>query len=218
VNAARDSFEERENLCPAPEDAYRLCDLDWVDAAFRDDPILAMILAEETDSPADQDVPLPVPVTFGLPDNPVTGRRPGPSVRRAHIRDSLYATRRVLELVEQFVRETGKQLLVMLSYTGENVAAALRGEPRYDRVLTDWLKTRPYPVVDMRDAFLEDFSRSTLDVDAYLDRYYIGHHNPAGNFFTAQALRKPVVEWLDPKPSPYRRLPVAEHRHTGAGS
>lgn len=203
VDRSNDTFEERENLCPGPEDAYRLCDADWVYNTFRDDPVLAMVLNRRQEEGA-AGIPLePVPVSFGLRPNPLTDKTPDMDLRRAHLEDSLFATRCVLGLVEKFVEETGKKLMVMLSFGAYNLADPLKGEPRFDEAFAEWLKTRPYPVIDMRDAFAAGLADSKLDVEAYLDRYYIGHHTPAGNFFTAEAVRKAVVEWLDPAPRPY---------------
>jgi hypothetical protein len=61
----------------------------------------------------------------------------------------------------------------------------------------------------MRDFFRADYKRfkvpmSFIGISTYLKRYYIGHHNPAGNFFAAWALKNQVVDWLDPTPEPYR--------------
>jgi hypothetical protein len=35
-----------------------------------------------------------------------------------------------------------------------------------------------------------------------------GHRTPAGNFFTARALRETLVRWLGPAPPPYRPAPL----------
>ena len=94
--------------------------------------------------------------------------------------------------------------MIILSFRQGNIAADLRGEPRFDKSLVDWLKDKPYPVIDMRDLFRADYQHCKMDINAYLKRYYIGHHNPAGNFFTAWAIKDKIVEWLDPKPLPYQ--------------
>ena len=80
---------------------------------------------------------------------------------------------------------------------------SIAGKPRFDQLIVDFLATRDYPVIDMRDAFAADFRHSTLDVESYLDKYFNSHHSPAGNFFTAEALLKSIVQWVDPKPAPY---------------
>ena len=100
-------------------------------------------------------------------------------------------------------------LLVILFASSSTLPAAgaegqaLAGEPPFDQPIVDFLAGRDYPVVDMRDAFADDYAHSKLDIQAYLERYYIGHHTPAGNFFTANALLEPMLEWVDPKPAPY---------------
>ena len=70
--------------------------------------------------------------------------------------------------------------------------------------MLDWLRRKPYPVIDMRDAFRAAFRESKLGVSAFLKPYYNGHHSPAGNYFTARELKGRLVGLLDPKPLPYR--------------
>jgi hypothetical protein len=94
--------------------------------------------------------------------------------------------------------------MVILSFGRGNIDKELRGMPRFDQSFVNWLKDKPYPVIDMRDFFCTDYKRFKTDINTYLKRYYIGHHNPAGNFFTAWAIKNRVVEWLDPPPGPYR--------------
>ena len=95
-------------------------------------------------------------------------------------------------------------MLVVLSYSGGGILRALRGEPTWDQELVDFLHTRDYPFIDLRQNHLAEFNRFDLDPETYIARYYIGHYAPAGNFFFAQALKDAFVEWLDPVPLPYR--------------
>ncbi|MYF17309.1 MAG: hypothetical protein F4215_07870 [Gemmatimonadetes bacterium] len=66
------------------------------------------------------------------------------------------------------------------------------------------MATKDVPVIDLRDAFREAYATYRGDVQAFLEPYYIGHHTPRGNFFFAWAIKDRVVEWLDPRPLPYR--------------
>lgn len=58
----------------------------------------------------------------------------------------------------------------------------------------------------------EDYKVFNLSIEKYLDRYYIerlgaqvfGHYNPAGNFWLAYAIRKELINRLNPKPPAYR--------------
>lgn len=200
VHVERQSCQERDNLLQTIEEVYRLCDLDWVVQTFRDDPILAMVLASKA-APADIPARLePVAVSFGLPPDRVGSDEAGAALRRLHTEAAFFATRRVLEMTEQFASRTGKKLMVLLSFGRENMRRALSGEPRFDQPLLDWLRSRPYPVLDLRNAFAEDYRMSRLSLETYLDHYYNGHHTPAGNFFTAWTIRDSVAHWLSPPP------------------
>jgi hypothetical protein len=80
----------------------------------------------------------------------------------------------------------------------------LAGKPRRDQSLVDFLDGRGYPVVDVRDAFAAEHALlGGGEPHAFLRKYFIGHATPAGNFFTAWAIKDAVVQWLDPKPLPY---------------
>ena len=199
VNLTNDTVEERNNLCPTPEDIFKLTDIDWVMETFADDPVLRVVLASMEGMERIEEDSLGVPVSFGLPVG--SGAK---ELKTSHTRAALRSTRYVLEKTEEFVERTGKKLLVMLSYSSGGIRRALLGEPAWDQKLVDFLKTRDYPSVDLRTYHLEEFKTFDLDVDAYLQRYYNGHYAPAGNFFFAQAIKDVVVDWLDPKPLPYR--------------
>ena len=100
---------------------------------------------------------------------------------------------------------TGAILVVLiLSFGRGNMVHALQGDPQFDRTLTDWLRTKPYPVIDMRDVFARQYRTYRGDARSFLKPYYNGHHTPAGNFLSAWAVKSAVVEWLDPPPLPYR--------------
>ena len=196
VDLAADQVEERDNLCPTPDSLYRLADLDWLVETFADDPVLRVVLNSGEGAAPNLDTE--VPVTFGLPLG--TGDH---SLRQAHTRAALRATRYVLQQTETFVQQHGKKLLVVLSYSAGGIRRALEGQAPWDRELVDYLQTRDYPCVDLRDYHRAEFAHFDLDIDAYLKRYYNGHYAPAGNFFFAQALKEKLVDWLDPKPAPY---------------
>ena len=205
VNVEKDEVVEVDNLCPTPQDVHRLRDLDWVVETFGDDPGLLLALLGEAGGriPA-QDV-ADVAAKFGVPYSAGGRAMVDPEeLRQVHTRAALFSTIKILGMVERYINETGKELFVILSYSAEGVKPQLLGEDRFDQVLIDYLKTRAYPWVDLREAHLAEFKTFNLDADAYLKRYYIGHYGPTGNFFCAWALKDRLVEWLDPKPKAYR--------------
>jgi hypothetical protein len=204
VNVQQDRCEQVENLCRKPQDVYKLCDEDFVWQAFRDDPVLQGVLAMRSGRKVSQELVKAIAMDFGIPYEDIADLDAGQQIREIHTEAALYATKNILTWTEQFVKRTGKKLMVMLSFGQGNIAGDLRGVPRFDQSLVDWLKNKSYPVIDMRDFFRADYKQFKVDINTYLKRYYIGHHNPAGNFFTAWAFKNRVVEWLDPPPKPYR--------------
>ena len=195
IRVEGDDVEERENLCPTPDDVYKLSDLDWLVETFAADPILNAVL--EIISSRGQTPVEEVPLGVGLPGE--IDLLQSQLAQRA-----LRATRHVLEQTERFVNELGKRLLVVLSYSRGGVMRALQDEPAWDQALVDFLRTRDYPFIDLRDAHRAEFARLGGSPDEYLDRYYIGHYAPAGNYFFAHALKDALVDWLDPRPLPYQ--------------
>ncbi|UCD52910.1 MAG: hypothetical protein JSW27_09770 [Phycisphaerales bacterium] len=205
VDVGRRLCQQMENVSRTPGELYRLCDEDYLWRTFKDDPVLKMVMAARQGG---KDIPdeliNPVAVTFGIPDEKIADVATGQRIKKIHTEAALFATQNVVTWAEQFARDNGKKLMLMLSFGRGNVAKHLRGEPRFDQSFVDWLGDRPYPVVDMRDAFAADYRNYKIDADQYLAPFYNGHHTPRGNFFTAWALKDRVVQWLDPKPLPYR--------------
>jgi hypothetical protein len=117
-------------------------------------------------------------------------------IKKIHTEAALFAIQNVVTWAEEFVRDTGKKLMIMLSFGRGNVAKHLSGEPRFDQGFVDCLKDKPYPVIDMWDVFATDYRKYKVDIDQYLAPFYNGHHTPRGNFFTAWAIKDRVIQWL----------------------
>lgn len=198
ANLEAGTCEEFENICPTAEELYQLCDPDWVWEMFRDDPILHAVMARKGES--EEAV---VAMIKGLGAERSNAESDA-ELYGLHTEAALLATRHVVMLTEQFVEEHNKKLMVVLSFGQRSVANALAGKPLFDQTFLDWLQDKEYPVVDLRDTFREEFARYKVDIAAYLEPMYIGHHTPRGNFFFAWALKDRMCDWLDPKPLPYR--------------
>src|SRR5262249_5185499 len=194
VDVAKGRCDPIENLSPKPEDLYRLCDEDFVWRTFREEPVtlLALRAKAETEALARQLVEA-VAARFGVPTGPFAGLPTAQQLVKIHIAAALFATKQIVTWTEKFVAERGKKLFLMLTFGRANMQAELEGRPRFDQEFGDWLKDKPYPVVDVRDAFRADFKQFKGDVPTYLARHYVsprgGHHSPAGNFFVASAVR-----------------------------
>jgi len=204
VNVQEDRCKQEENLCREPEDVYRLCEEDYVRRTFEADPVLSVAMGTRGGAKVTQKLLMSVSKAFGVSGEEILAMKPEQAIRKIHTEAALYATKNIVTWTEQFVEKTGKKLMLILSFGRGNIARELQGMTRFDQSFVDWLKNKPYPVIDMRNCFKTEYTQFKTDVNTYLQRYYIGHHNPAGNFFTAWALKNRLVQWLDPRPAPYR--------------
>ena len=205
VDVAKGSCEQKENISKTPKDLYMLCNEEALWRTFQDDPILRMVLAAREGGRNISDTLInPVAVSFGIPEEKIADSETAKKIKKIHTEAALFATQNVVAWAEEFARDNGKKLMIMLSFGSGNVAKHLLGEPRFDQGFVDWLKNKSYPVIDMRDIFAADYRKYKIDIDQYLAPFYNGHHTPRGNFFTAWAIKSRVIQWLDPKPLPYR--------------
>ena len=205
VNVGQDRCEQIGNPLNKAKDVYKLCDEEFVWRTFKDDPVLQIVMAHLASEEVREKLVGLIAASFGVSvDNLSQCRAASEKIWKIHTEAALFATRQVIGWAEEFARENDKELMIILSFSKGRMAAGLRGEARFDQNLLDWLKDKSYPVIDMRDLFAANYKKYREDVDTYLNRYYIGHHNPAGNFFTAWAIKDAVIEWLEPAPLPYR--------------
>lgn len=214
VDVENDRVTERPNSCPNVEDVYRLQDLDWVLARFGNDPIVDYAVTKEAG--VTPDALERIAAKFGLTSyyQRNDGQRAGnleDELDRLYRKAAFFATRKVLEMTEQYLDQRGKKLLVVLSYSPRRLGPYLAAEQvpgQEDQEFLNFLATRDYPVVDLRTHHTAEFDQFRGGVDVYLKRYYNGngHYNPAGNLFTAMTIKAAVVRWLDPKPKTYQTL------------
>ncbi|MBI2946019.1 MAG: SGNH/GDSL hydrolase family protein [Verrucomicrobia bacterium] len=204
VNVGQGRCEQVENLLRTIGEVSKLRDEDFIAKAFKDDPGLQLMLATRAAGGATPKTVSAIAASFGVPVAKPGSGNLVQQIRQIHTEASLYATRNVVSWFEKFVNGAGKKLLIILSFGRGNMASALAGGPRFDQGFVEWLRTKPYPVIDMRDVFAQEYRQSRLEIGPFLNRFYNGHHTPAGNFFTAWAIKGRVAKWLDPAPLPYR--------------
>ncbi|MEE2753608.1 MAG: hypothetical protein VX910_06460 [Candidatus Latescibacterota bacterium] len=203
VSVEAETFEEIPNPCPTLEDHYKMCDPDWVWERFKDDPTIRVCSLRKAGIAVTEDLIAWVADGFGFSSDAFSSLAPSARIEKMHREAALFATRSVIEMAEQFAYEQQRKLMVLLSYGSNSVRQALLDQPLFDQTLLDWLVGRDTPVIDLRDAFQQDFARSSLDADVYLTQFYNGHHTPRGNYFFAWAIKDRLVEWLEPRPISY---------------
>jgi len=205
VNVAKGSSKQIENISKRPKDLYKLCDENYLWRTFKDDPILKMVMAARKGGRNISETLInPVAVTFGIPDEKIADTEAAKKIKKIHTEAALFATQNVVTWAQEFAKDTRKKLMIMLTFGRGNVAKHLSGEPRFDQGFVEWLKDKSYTFIDMRDAFAADYKKYKVDIEQYLAPFYNGHHTPRGNFFTAWAIKDRIIQWLNPKPLPYR--------------
>ena len=207
VNPSTGEFAEFANPCPTRRSVYNLCDASWVHETFKDDFVLKIMLArknirEGTPEKSHAEI-MDLARQHGMEvhiDGSETLRR---TVDTLYTQAGLFATMRIIEKVEAFAAAHEKKVLYVLSFGSATVAKTIRGQRRFDHELVEFLNERELPYVDLLEAHLADFAALNMNLEDYLERHWISHYNPMGNFFTAFSLKDKLVETLEPKPIPY---------------
>lgn len=212
VNPAKGLFEEMPNPCPTEASLYNLCDFDWVRKRFRDDFALRVEVAHQnakTENPKKnyRDL-LDLATTHGIriraDDYPTLEK----AADALHQEAALFSTERIVEKIDAYAERHGKQVIYVLSYPAGQVAKAVESEKRWDQSFVDFIKGRKNPVIDLLDSHVKDHAENyKIELRAYLKQFFVGHYNPRGNFFCADALKAALVSALDPKPIAYRDDP-----------
>ena len=205
VNIKKNIIIEMPNKCQSSEDVYKLSDIDWLFKEFKDDPILKLMLAIGNNDSPQEHLAIDTHTIFGLPHKQVDKAELENDLRTSYTKAAIFSTIKILDMLNGYIKSHDKKLLVILSYSKGNLGRYLSGEKPFDQELLDYLKNQDYPYLDLRQLHSEEFKKYNLDVNKYLEQYYIGggHHNPAGNFFCAMAIKDTVINWLQPKPMSY---------------
>lgn len=207
VNVKEGRFEERPNICPTPESVYNLCNLDWVAETFQDDFALKIMLAHlnaKTKNPelSYADI-LKLATTHGIVTRIDTAEGLSQTADALHHQSAYFASQRIVKKIAVFAKSQNKKVLFVLSYPPKSVLRFVKEGVRADQPFVDFMKQRALPVVDLMKAHVDDFALFKGDIKDYLAKHWIGHYNPLGNHFCANAILPQLVELLDPKPQPY---------------
>lgn len=202
------SCARMENPCPTQEAYYRLCDLDWVERRFRDDFALGIMLAHararqgnpESAYQALSDLAR----THGIKTRLDDGQTLSAAADQLHTRAALLSTMKIVDWIEEFRRAHGKTVLYVLSCPAQTIGRFVKEGFRPDGEFREFLVRRGLPFIDLLDAHVRDFQHFSAPIEIYLKRFFIGHYNPLGNWFTAFSIKDKLVEMLDPKPPAYR--------------
>jgi len=207
VNPSTGEYMEYANPCPSRESVFQLCDANWVYETFKDDFVLKVVLARKNirqNTPEKSYVEImDLAHQHGMEVHIDSPEMLSQTVESLYTRAGLFATTRIVEKMEEFAAAHHKKILYVLSFGTGNVAKVMRGQRRFDYQFVEFLRERKLPYVDLLEAHLTDFATFNMSIEDYLARYWIGHYNPLGNFFTAFSFKDKLVEMLEPKPISY---------------
>ncbi|MBR9999605.1 MAG: hypothetical protein KFF73_11570 [Cyclobacteriaceae bacterium] len=197
---------EKDNIISRREDLYRMTDPDFMVENLKDDLMVQLHLLGREIVNTDVNVKglkrlaeiLEVPeLDFTSPEK-LAG-----SSNELKNKYAFAATRKILLEAAEFTHNQGKKLMLIHLDPYGVFRPLTAGIPRYDREVIDFIRENGFVYFDMNEVHLEDFRKFNLSLDEYMERYFIGHYNPAGNHFFAYSLKDRIVNWLDPKPITY---------------
>jgi len=192
VDPETQTFVECPNPCPTPESLYQLCDLDKASALFAQDYGINRIARREILRAQGM---TPPESEFYDPD---------------YTRSALYATMRIIELVERFATQEKRQVLYVLSCGAKRIRRFVKEGKRFDSSLVEFVNQRGLKYVDLLQTHVNDLGKTELE--AYLAHHFVvaykpgknaGHYTPLGNLFCAFALKDKLVQMLQPPPPAY---------------
>lgn len=121
-----------------------------------------------------------------------------------HKRCALFSTKKIIEKIEAYCAANDKKLLFVLSYPAKYIAESYTSTSRWDQELVDFMSEKELPCIDLYKEHVKEFDQYNIELADYLKKYFIGHYNPLGNFFCAEAIREKLIDSLNPKPRPYK--------------
>lgn len=192
VNLEENICSEVKHAFKSDEDYYKLIDEKHYADTYLNDDILNLLMQLRGDQ---EDKKTNIEIALGFSSIHSSDQ----SVEH-YQETALFSTIQIIGWLEDYVEKNNKKLMLVLSYPSTDIKSELLGKKKWDQTLIDHLEDKPYPVINLRDEHVKDFERFNLEIDDYLDLYFIGHYNPKGNYFSSEKLKGQVIDWLNPKP------------------
>lgn len=207
VNLKNQLLTEHKNPCPTPESVYNLCSLDKTYEIFKDDFVLHTMWAHENSKDENASLKykeiMDLTQTHGIETQLDTNSTVSEIAAEYHKRCALLSTKKIIEKINEYCAANDKKLLYVVSYPAKYIAQSYTSKSRWDQELIDYISEKELPCIDLYEAHINEFDQNNIELTDYLKKYFIGHYNPRGNFFCADAIRDKLIHSLDPKPIPY---------------
>jgi hypothetical protein len=207
----KNSFVEIPGRCKNEEDLRKLTDKEYYYNFFKDDHVVHLFtLTQGGEAPVDYLEKLGE--VFGLKIDLRNPKRRIDDAKKLHITYGVKSTIYILEKLKKWTEENKRKLIIILSYDAPTCKKYIEKNERFDSELIKYLKENKFYFIDTLKKTKEEYKLYRIGVDKFLSRLYIsragaqvfGHYSPYGNFWFAWAIRKKIVEFLNPKPPSYR--------------
>lgn len=208
---AKDAWVERPGMCRKVTDLLKLVGNDNFYNAFKDDTVAHLYcLREGGEAPVEELEKLAE--AFGVKVNLRNPKTRQKDAKKLHIAYGIRSTMWVVDTFQKWCKANNRNLMLMLSYDVPTVQTYVKNGTRFDAEFVDFLNKRKYPYIDTLLPICEDAKRSKGTVEQFCEKLYVeragaqvfGHYNPYGNMVFAMTIRRPLIDWLDPKPPAYR--------------
>ncbi len=202
---------ELPGFCKKATDLRKLVGPENYYNIFKDDPVAHLCaLREGGDAPIDEAEQLAE--EFGVKVDLRNPKTRTADAKRLHKVYGIRSTEFIVEKMAKWAKANKRRLMVMLSYDVPQVQEYLTKGTRFDAEFVEWLKKGKYTFVDALPKAKEEFDFFKGTVNQFCERFYVaragaqvfGHYQPYGNFWFAYAVRRELIDWLKPKPAPYR--------------
>ena len=209
VDLKNQLLTEHKNPCPTPDSLYDLCSLDKIFKIFKDDFVLQTMMAHDMAKDENKSLKykeiMELTRAHGIETQLDTSSTVSEIASEYHKRCALFSTRKIIDKINAFAEENGKNILYVLSYPAKYIVQSHATNSRWDQELVDYINENELPCIDLYDAHDEEHKHYNMEMSKYLEKYFIGHYNPRGNFFCAHAVRDNLASMLSPKPKPYKK-------------
>jgi len=209
VDLKNQQLTECKNPCPTPESVYDLCSINETYELFKDDFVLHTMMTHEMSKDENSSLKykeiMNLTQTHGIETQLDTNSTISEIASEYHKRCALFSTKKIIEKINAYCKENEKTLLFVLSYPARYIAQSFASNRRWDQELIDFMSEKGLPCIDLYNAHISEFEQYNIEMTQYLEKYYIGHYNPRGNFFCSQAILEKLIKILTPEPRPYKK-------------
>jgi hypothetical protein len=205
------NWVELPGMCSKASDLRKLVGRGNYYNAFKDDTVAHLYcLREGGVAPVEELEKLAE--AFGVKVNLRSPKMRQAGARKLHIAYGIRSTMFVVDKFRKWCKAHNRKLMILLSYDVPTVQNYLENGTRFDAEFVQFLKKEKYLHIDVLPKVGQEFRSFKGSINEFCMRFYVGragaqvfgHYNPYGNFWFAYAIRKEILDWLNPKPPAYQ--------------